>query len=363
MNKLMEKLIKNSPTKHTSILSESVMFKDKDVIPTEIPIVNLAFSGELDGGISSGLTLLAGPSKVFKTNLALVCVKAFMDKYDDGICILYDSEGGSTPEYLASLGVDSSRVIHVPIEHIEMLKFDIVKQLKEIDRTDKVIIVIDSIGNTASLKELEDAFNEKSVVEMQRAKSIKGLFRMITPSLVSKDVPCIAICHTYQEMSSMYPRQVISGGLGLIYSANQAFIIGKSQEKDGTEVSGFNFTLNVEKSRFVREKSKFTFSVNFDKGINKWSGLLDLALESGDCVKPSMGWYQLVDTETGEFLGNKVRAKDTECNEFLGVIMKRPAFKDFVSNKFKLAHGAKSELTNEDIEDEFNKEIEENYDE
>jgi RecA/RadA recombinase len=350
MSKLLEKLIKNSPTKHTSVLSESVMFKDKDIIPTEIPIVNLAFSGELDGGISSGLTLLAGPSKVFKTNLALVCVKAFMDKYEDGVCILYDSEGGATPDYLNSLGVDSNRVIHVPIEHIEMLKFDIVKQLKEIDRTDKVIIVIDSIGNTASLKELEDAMNEKSVAEMQRAKSIKGLFRMITPSLVSKDVPCIAICHTYQEMG-LYPKQIISGGLGLIYSANQAFIIGKAQDKDGNELSGFNFTLNVEKSRFVREKSKFTFSVNFDKGINNWSGILDLALESGDCVKPNMGWYQLVDNETGELIGNKVRAKDTECGEFLGVIMKRRAFHEFVSKKFKLATGTL--LKDEDIEKEF----------
>ena len=211
MSKLLDKILKVSPTKHTSILSESVMFKDKDVISTDVPIINVAFSGELDGGISSGLTILAGPSKTFKSNLALICVRSFLNKYKDSVCIFYDSEGGVTPDYLESLQIDPSRVVHVPIEHLEMLKFDLVKQLAGLDREDKVIIVIDSIGNTASLKELEDAINEKSVAEMQRAKSIKGLFRMVTPSLVAKDIPCIAICHTYQEMT-MYPKQIISGG-------------------------------------------------------------------------------------------------------------------------------------------------------
>lgn len=210
-NELLSRIIKNSPTKNTSILSESFMFHKKDVIPTDIPIINVAFSGDIDGGLSSGLTLLAGPSRNFKSMLALICVKAFLDKYDGSVCILYDSEGGITPEYLRTMNIDPNRVVHIPIEHIEMLKFDLVKQLKEINREDKVIILIDSIGNTASLKELEDALNEKSVAEMQRAKSIKGLFRMVTPSFIVKDIPCIAVCHTYSEMS-LYPKQIISGG-------------------------------------------------------------------------------------------------------------------------------------------------------
>lgn len=171
----------------------------------------MAFSGKLNGGITSGLTLLAGPSKSFKTNCALVCVKAYLDKYEDAVCVLYDSEGGITPEYLAAQGIDPSRVAHIPIEHLEMLKFDMVKQLKELNRGDKVIFVIDSIGNTASLKELQDALDEKTVAEMQRAKVMKGLFRMVTPSLVNKDIPCIAICHTYSTME-MYSKQIISGG-------------------------------------------------------------------------------------------------------------------------------------------------------
>ena len=349
-NKLLDKILKNSTTKHASVLSESVMFKDKDVIPTDVPIINVAFSGDLCGGISSGLTLLAGPSKVFKSNLALVCARAFLDKYDDGICIFYDSEGGVTPDYLKSCGVDPDRVVHIPIEHIEMLKYDIVRQLKEMDREDKVIIVIDSIGNTASLKELEDAINEKSVAEMQRAKSIKGLFRMVTPSLVAKDIPCITICHTYQEMA-LYPKQVISGGTGLIYSANQAFIISKSQEKDGNELVGYNFTINIEKSRFVREKAKLPFTVTYENGIMKYSGLLDIALESGHVIKPSNGWYSRVNKSTGEIEDKKFRIKDTTDSVFWDPILKDETFNQFIKQRYQL--GSHAMITDDDINQEY----------
>jgi len=350
-NKLLEKILKTSPTKHTSVLEDSVMFKEKDVIPVEIPIINIAFTGDLDGGLSSGLTLVAGNSRTFKSNLALVCVKAFLDRYEDGICIFYDSEGGVTPDYLRSLSVDPSRVVHIPIEHIEMLKFDIVKQLKELDRDDKVIIVIDSIGNTASLKELDDAINEKSVAEMQRAKSLKGMFRMITASLVTKDIPCIAICHTYQEMA-LYPKQIISGGTGLIYAANQAFIIGKAQEKDGTDLVGWNFTINIEKSRFVREKSKFPFLVTYEGGIQKYSGLMEIALEGGFVTKPNAGWYAKVDRATGE-IGDKKRMADTLCAEFWDPILNDKEFKEYVRKSYTIGYGSLLEKPDHHDDPEF----------
>lgn len=335
MTPLMKKLLENSPTKYATVLSESTMFNNKDNIPTDIPIINIAFSGTVDGGLSSGLTLFAGPSKSFKSAISIVCVKAYLDKYPDAVCILYDSEGGITPKYLHSQGVDPSRVLHIPIEHLEMLKFDIVKQLAELNRGDKVIIVIDSIGNTASLKELDDALNEKTVAEMQRAKSLKGLFRMVTPSLVNKDIPCICICHTYEEMG-MFPKQIISGGSGLIYSANQAFIIGKAQEKVGTDIVGWRFTLNVEKSRFVREKSKLPFRVFYDGGIQKYSGLLDIAMELNFVVKPSNGWYQRIDPSTGEIIQNKFREKDTNTAEFWGILLNSEEFKTAIQRRYML---------------------------
>ena len=341
MNPLMKKLLAASPTKNAAVMSESIFFNKKDVIPTDIPIINLAFSGELNGGLTTGLSLLAGPSKSYKSLASLVCVRAYFKKYPDAIAILYDSEGGMSPEYLKSQGIDPSRVIHVPIEHLEMLKYDIVRQLKEINRGDKVIFVIDSIGNTGSLKEIEDALDEKSVAEMARAKIIKGLFRMVTPSLVAKDIPCIAICHTYSTME-MYSKQIISGGNGLIYSANQAFIIGKSQEKDGTDLVGWNFTLNVEKSRYVREKAKMTFQVRYETGIQKYSGLLDIALSCSRVVKPNQGWYSRVD-DNGEVETKKWRAKDTECADFWNMLLQSESFNEAVSAMYKLSSGTMHE--------------------
>ena len=343
---LMKKLLAASPTKHSSIMSESVFFNKKDVIPIEYPILNIAFSGSIDGGMSNALTVLAGQSGVYKTLTALICVKAYLDKYDDGICILLDSEGGITPTYLKANGIDPARVLHVPIEHLEMLKFEIVRQLKEINRGDHVIFMIDSIGNTGSLKEVEDAQNEKSVVEMGRARVIKGLLRIITPSLVAKDVPCICIAHTYDEMGSMYPRTIISGGQGIRYSANQAFIFTKAQEKSGTELLGYNFTITVDKSRFVREKSKLTVQVLFTGGIQKYSGMFDMALELGAIVSPSSGWYSVVDLDTGEVDAKKFRRKEIEnSSDFWEPILQNKEFKKRVENRYQLQAGS---ILNED---------------
>ena len=333
---LMQKLLANSPTKHTSVMSESVFFNEKDVVPIDYPVFNIAFSGSLDGGMSNGLTVFAGVSGVYKTLAALICAKAYMNKYDDAICILLDSEGGVTPSYLKANGIDPSRVLHVPIEHLEMLKFELVKQLKEIERGDHVIFVIDSIGNTGSLAEIQNALDERSVAEMQRAKTIKSVFRMITPSLVAKDIPCICIAHTYEEMGAMYAKQIISGGSGIRYSANLAFIFSKAQEKDGKDLLGYNFTITVDKSRFVREKSKLTFQVLFSGGLQKYSGMLDMAIELGSVVKPSMGWYSKVDLDTGEVDEKKWRAKDTGCPEFWDSILSSNTFKKKVEERYKL---------------------------
>jgi len=208
---LLDKLAKNSTVKLSSVLSESKFFGEKGVTTTDLPILNLAFSGSLKGGFKSGLTQFAGPSRHFKSNLALFCVKAYMEKHKDAVCLYYDSEFGSPPAYLETFGIDLGRVLHTPVIHVEQLKFDIVAQLDNIERGDKVIIFIDSIGNLASKKETEDALEQKSVADMSRAKAIKSLFRIVTPQLTVKDITCIAINHTIQEMG-LYPKTIVTGG-------------------------------------------------------------------------------------------------------------------------------------------------------
>lgn len=354
---LLQKLKKNSKIEFTSELNKSKFFTAKDQVPTAVPMINVALSGRIDGGLSSGLTVLAGPSKHFKTAFSLLMAKAYLDKYPEAVMLFYDSEFGTPQSYFSSFGIDTSRVLHTPITDVEQLKFDVVSQLNNIERGEKVIIVIDSVGNLASKKELEDALNEKSVADMSRAKALKGLFRMVTPYLTMKDVPMVVINHTYMEIG-MFPKAIVSGGTGIYYSADNIWIIGRQQDKVGTEIQGYHFIINVEKSRYVREKSKIPVSVSYEGGIMKYSGLLDIALQTGHVIKPSNGWYQLIDKDSGELLGNKVREKDTQRKEFWDGLLANEGFVNAVSEMFTVGHrnmldDAQEELaSDEDYEDD-----------
>ena len=333
----MDKLKKNSKIKTSDVLSDSVFFSDKEMIPTEVPMINVALSGDPDGGLTPGLTVLAGPSKHFKTSFALLMASAYLKKHDDAVLLFYDSEFGSPQSYFESFDIDTGRVLHTPITDVEQLKFDLVSQLENIERNDKVIVVIDSIGNLASKKELEDALNEKSVADMSRAKALKGLFRMVTPYLAMKNIPLLAVNHTYQEIG-LFPKAVVSGGTGIYYSADNIWILGRQQQKQGTEIKGYNFVINVEKSRFVKEKSKIPISVTWEGGIAPYSGLLDVALAGGYVQKPNVGWYCRVDTETGELVQPKVREKDTLSEEFWKPIFETTNFKEFLKGHYQIGH-------------------------
>ena len=308
------------------------------MIPTAVPMINVALSGKLDGGLTPGLTMWAGPSKHFKTAFSLLMAKSYLDKYEDAALLFYDSEFGTPQSYFDSFGIDTNRVLHTPLTDIEQLKFDIMKQLTELERGEHLIIVIDSIGNLASKKEVEDALSEKSVADMSRAKQVKSLFRMVTPHLSLKDIPMIVVNHTYKEIG-MFPKDIVGGGTGSYYSADNIFILGRQQEKEGTEIVGYHFIINVEKSRYVKEKSKIPVTVSFDGGISKWSGLLDIAVESGHVIKPSNGWYSKVNSATGEVEEKKYRIKDTDTKDFWTSILADQTFLNFVANKYSITTG------------------------
>ena len=208
-----------------------------------------------------------------------------------------------------------------------------INQLEQLERTDKVIIIIDSIGNVASKKELEDTLNEKSVADMSRAKALKGLFRMATPYLTMKDIPMIAINHTYKEMG-LFPKDIVSGGTGIYYSADNIWIIGRRQNKVGTEITGYDFVINMEKSRYVREKSKIPITVSWEGGIDDYSGLLDVALAGQFVVKPKPAWFAKVNRETGEIDGKNFRQKEL-TKEFWDDIIHTEEFKSFVESQYK----------------------------
>ena len=127
---------------------------------------------------------------------------------------------------------------------------------------------------------------------------------------------------------------------GIYYSADNIWIIGRQQDKDDKELLGYHFVINIEKSRYLKEKSKIPITVSFDSGINKWSGLLDLALEGKFLTKPKQGWYARVDQETGEIMGKNYRAGEIVDNgDFWKSIFEETNFASWIKNRYSLGSG------------------------
>jgi len=303
-------------------------------IKTKIPALNIALQGTVDGGIMPGITFIAGPSRSFKSNIALNLVSAYLDADPEAECVFFDSEFGMTDDYFLEVGIDPARVRTFQITNIEDLTFSITKLLHGIDVKDKMklIIMIDSIGNLASKKEVTDALNENSVADMTRAKALKSLFRIITPELNLKGIPLIGINHTYQTLE-IYSKATMSGGTGPMYSSNLVWIISRAQEKDGKDLNGYTFTINIEKSRYHREKSKIPLTVMFDDYIQKYSGIFDLAIDAG-FIKQAGAWYE-VKMDLKEFDVKKYR-RDDVTDEFFEKLLVNDEFKEFVKNTYKL---------------------------
>jgi hypothetical protein len=323
---LRDRLLKTSTIKETSILGDSKIFQPQTFYDTGIPLINLALSTEVDKGLFPGITIIAGPSKHFKSKFALELLSGFLKNSDKGIGLIYDNEFGSPAKYFESSSIDTDRVIYSPIMNLEELKFDLVKQLEHITKEDEVCILIDSIGNLASKKELDDALDGESKQDMTRAKVLKSIFRMITPYVKMKNIPLIGIGHTYQTQE-MYSRSVVSGGTGGYYSADNIWIVGRQQRKEGNEVEGYDYIINVEKSRFVKEKTKFPITVTFDGGIDKWSGMLELAVELGYIGKAGKSTYQVIDRETGELIGKEYKKDELSNNDNFWNPMMTDSFK------------------------------------
>lgn len=217
---LLQNLAKSKILKHSTVLNKSTLLTDITRITTKVPMFNVAFSGSPDVGFGSGITVFAGPSKHFKSCFGLLMVSSYMERFvdEDAICLFYDSEFGSSTEYFDAFNIDTSRVLHKPVVDIEELKQALVEDLNKIAEAEaetkkkqRVFIFIDSVGNLASRKEVQDVEDGKTTVDMTRAKMLKSLFRIVTPKIMMADIPCAVVGHTY-DTQEMYSKKVVSGG-------------------------------------------------------------------------------------------------------------------------------------------------------
>ena len=144
-----------------------------------------------------------------------------------------------------------------------------------------------------------------------------------------KDIPLVAVNHTYQEIG-LFPKAVVSGGTGIYYSADNIWILGRQQDKKGQDIQGYHFVINVEKSRYVKEKSKIPITVSWEGGVQNYSGLLDVAIDAGYCNKPSPGWYSIKDSD------KRVRYDETLTKEFWDPVLSQTDFKEYIKKKFSI---------------------------
>lgn len=271
---LLDKIKKNTTIKDSAILSQSKFFTKKDMIQTAIPAMNVALSGELDGGFVPGLTLWCGPSKHFKSMFSLIMAKSYMDKYPDAVMVFYDCEFGTPTAYFTALQIDTDRILHVPVMNMEEFKFDCIKQLENLDRGDRVIFVVDSLGNMSSKKEMEDAIEGKSVQDMSRAKQMKSIFRMITPYLNRLDIPMVAVNHIYMEQG-LYPKAIVSGGCVVEGT--------KIQLSDGTSVEVENIEPGMQVCTLLGDK-EVTNIWNPDTLVDGEPECFKITFEDGSAV-------------------------------------------------------------------------------
>lgn len=329
---IKDRLRTNSTIKETSVLTDSKVLCETAVLTTNIPLINIALSGKIDGGLMPGVLTIAGPSKHFKSNFALMFMRMFLDSHPDAVVLFYDSEFGTPKSYWDTFGIDRDRVIHTPVVDVEEWKIDCYKQLQGMVRGDRVLIVVDSIGQLASRKEVDDANDQKTVGDMSRAKSLKSAFRLLISQLKLKFIPMIAINHTYKTLE-MFSHDVVGGGTGGMFGSDNVWIIGRQQEKDGKDLTGFSFIINADKSRYIKEKSKLSIEVDFDKGIERYSGLLDIAIEGGFVVKPKNGYYSRPNIDLPDV---KFKEDATYSDDFWTPLLKNVDFVKFLENKYAL---------------------------
>ena len=285
----LDSVIKDSGNEFAGFVSEGVAAGDiTSYVDTGSYIFNALVSGSIYGGLPSNkVTALAGESSTGKTFFALSVVRNFLDANPDGGVIYFESESAISREMIECRGIDSKRMVIMPVATIEEFRTQACRILDKYMKEPKdervpMLFVLDSLGMLSTSKEMEDIANDKQVRDMTKSQLIKGAFRVLTLKLGQANVPMIVTNHTYDVIGSYVPQKEMGGGTGLKYAASTIIYLSKSKEKDGTEVVGNIIKCEAKKSRLTKEGSKVATRLYFDeRGLDKYYGLLELGEQYG----------------------------------------------------------------------------------
>ena len=294
MSDFLKQIIKETGNEYATIAADGVAGGDVDsFIDTGSYSFNALLSGSIYGGLpGSRITAIAGEAATGKTFFALGVVKNFLDKNPDGGVIYFESENAVSRNMLESRGVDSNRIVVMPVATVQEFRTQSIKVLDKYIEQDEasrkpMMFVLDSLGMLSTTKEMEDTAEGKETRDMTRSQIVKSAFRVLTLKLGQAGVPMIMTNHTYDVIGSMFPQKEMGGGSGLKYAASSIVYLGKRKEKDGTEVVGNIIHCKNYKSRLTKENAQIDVRLTYKSGLDRYYGLLELAEEAGIFKKVS----------------------------------------------------------------------------
>ena len=284
MNSFLRDVIKQVGNEYASIVDDGVEAGDVDsFIDTGSYILNALMSGSLHGGLPSNkITALAGESATGKTYFLMGIVKSFLDKDSNAGVIYFESESAVTRNMVVDRGIDPKRMVIFPVTTVQEFRTQALKVLdgylaqNESERA-PLFLCLDSLGMLSTTKEVEDTADGKETRDMTRAQVLKAAFRVLTLKLARAKVPLVVTNHTYDVVGSMFPTKEMGGGSGLKYAASSIIYLSKRKEKDGTEVIGNIIHCKNHKSRLTKENKMVDVRLTYDKGLDRYYGLLELA--------------------------------------------------------------------------------------
>ena len=285
MSDFLKDIIKETGNEYASLVSDGASGDVDSFIDTGSYIFNALLGGSIHRGLPSNkITAIAGESATGKTFFVLGMCKNFLDKNPDGGVIFFESESAITKDIIEERGIDSSRMVVMPVTTVQEFRHQSLTVLeKYIDQDAKekkpLLLVLDSLGMLSTTKEIEDTQDGKETKDMTRAQIVKAAFRVLTLKLGKAKVPLIITNHTYDVIGSMFPQKEMGGGSGLKYAASSIVYLSKRKEKDGTEIIGNIIHCKNYKSRLTKENKVVDVRLTYDKGLDRYYGLLDLALK------------------------------------------------------------------------------------
>ena len=288
MSDFLKDIIKETGNEYATLVSEGVEAGDVDsFIDTGSLAFNALLSGSIYGGMPSNkITAIAGEAATGKTFFALGIVKAFLDKNKDAGVIYFESESALTKELVESRGIDSKRMVIVPVATVQEFRHQSIKVIDKYleqaeDKRKPLMFVLDSLGMLSTTKEMEDTAEGKETRDMTRSQIVKAAFRVLTLKLGKAKVPMIMTNHTYDVIGSMFPQKEMGGGSGLKYAASNIVYLSKRKEKDGKEIIGNIIHCKNYKSRLTKENALIDVRLTYKDGLDKYYGLLELAIKHG----------------------------------------------------------------------------------